>query len=127
MKGLKSELKRSWIEIKKIKDFPEIYNTILFILINWFIFSPSFDEFFIYYNMNVRKLKQDQLGIIGTISSIISIFGIAIYTLFFRKMEFGTALIMSTIIGIISSLFLIAFILEWNKAININDFTFLII
>jgi len=59
MKGLKSEFKRSWIEIKKIKDFPEIYNTILFILLNWFLFSPSFSEFFQYYNMNVRKLKQD--------------------------------------------------------------------
>lgn len=59
MKGLKNEFKRSWIEIKKIKDFPEIYNTILFILINWFLFSPSFAEFFQYYNMNVRKLKQD--------------------------------------------------------------------
>ena len=46
MKGLKNELKRSWTEIKKIKDFPEIYNTILFILINWFLFSPSFVEFF---------------------------------------------------------------------------------
>ena len=57
MKGLKNELKRSWTEIKKIKDFPEIYNTILFILINWFLFSPSFVEFFQYYNMNVRKLK----------------------------------------------------------------------
>lgn len=127
MKGLKSEFKRSWIEIKKIKDFPEIYNTILFILLNWFLFSPSFSEFFQYYNMNVRKLKQDQLGIIGTIDSIISIFGIAIYTLFFKKMEFGTALIMGTVIGVISSLYLIAFLLEWNKAIYISDFTFMII
>ena len=56
MKGLKSELKRSWREIKKIKDFPEIYNTIIFILLNWFLFSPSFVEFFQYYNMNVRKI-----------------------------------------------------------------------
>jgi preprotein translocase subunit SecF len=42
-------------------------------------------------------------------------------------MEFGTALIMGTVIGVISSLYLIAFLLEWNKAIYISDFAFMII
>ena len=46
MKSLKNEFKRSWIEMKKIKDIPEIYNTVIYIFLSGFIFSPYFGEFY---------------------------------------------------------------------------------
>ena len=56
MKGLSNEFQRSWIEMKKIRNFPEIYLTILYIFLSGFILNPTFAEFTTYYIMNVRNI-----------------------------------------------------------------------
>lgn len=56
MKGLSNELKRSWAEMKKIRHFPEIYLTVLYIFLAGFLFNPTFAEFTTYYIINVRNI-----------------------------------------------------------------------
>ena len=56
MKGFSNELKRSWAEMKKIRHFPEIYLTVLYIFLAGFLFNPTFAEFTTYYIINVRNI-----------------------------------------------------------------------
>jgi hypothetical protein len=56
MKGLSNEFKRSWTEMKKIRHFPEIYLTVLYIFLAGFLLNPTFAEFSTYYIMNVRQI-----------------------------------------------------------------------
>lgn len=120
MAGFCTDLKKSFWQTLKIRHVPEIYLSLLFLIISS-IFSPAFNEFSFYYNTNVRHISKATIGILDTVGSFANLSGVMIYGLFFKDFEFRTLLFMATWIGLIGSGLSICYILKLNQEIGISD------
>ena len=126
MKGFYNELFRSFKEILKIRQIPEIYLTLLWIFLSSF-FTPSFTEFNFYYNTNVRNISKPFIGALKTIGSFSTLLGVFIFKYFLKDMEFRNGFLVGQIVLVIGKALWIAYISKYTLDIWISDEVFLII
>ena len=86
LRGFCLDLKKSFWETAKIRHIPEIYMTLAFLVVSA-VFAPGFGEFGFYYNQNVRHISKATLGILDTIDSFASLFGVMVYGWYFKDYE----------------------------------------
>ena len=84
--SLVEELKRNATSIKEAAQMPEVYRTILFLLLAG-ITSPSFSEYFYFFQMNVIKFSKFQYAMLGVLGYASLTLGTMFYNRFLSEKE----------------------------------------
>eukprot|EP00347_Sterkiella_histriomuscorum_P014137 403362023 len=123
--GFLFNLKRNWKEIKVAVQIPEIYKTLAYLFLAGLI-VPQFGDMTYYFQLNIIKFTKFTQSMLGVLSFISLLFGVLLYTRFFRQKEFRTMLTYGIYMNIFGCVMGLTQALRYNLLIGIDDITFVI-
>jgi len=104
---------------------PQIYRTILFVLLAGFT-CPSFGSMFYYFNLNVVKFDISTISLLTVVGYASLLGGTMIYNRYFKEKEIRTLIKYSIVVSYFGGIFGLIFVLRLNVLIGINDVIFII-
>lgn len=124
--SLIQELKRNAASIKEAAQMPEVYRTILYLLLAG-LTSPSFSEYFYFFQMNVIKFSKFQYAMLGVLGYASLTLGTMFYNRFLSEKEIRFSLQIACWIGVFGSLVSLCFVMRWNLLLGISDIAFVVL
>lgn len=116
---------RNLREIREAIKIPQIYRTILFLLLTGIV-SPSFGTMFYYFNINEIKFAKSTISLFTVIGYVTLLIGTTVYHKFLKDKEIRTLLKFAILISYIGTLSSLIFILRLNLKMHINDVVFIV-
>ena len=103
----------------------KLYQRILLFYLLFGLFRANFTDYLYYFKLDVIQLTQFQYALLALVGSVLTTAGIMIYSIFLRKKETRTLVVISILVMAVACVFDLALTLKWYEKLGIKPFTFL--
>ena len=123
--GFWKDLKKNIGEIKEAFQIRAYYATILYLVIGGLL-VPSFSSFDYFFMLDVVKVSNYTLSMLGLLGYACSIVGTQLFNSYFKKWEFHSMILINAAICIIMAPLSMLFVLRKNEEWGIPDMAIII-